>query len=251
MAKRTKIVIANWKMNLTVPESTVVLEKLVKEVVAKNSEVVICPSFPDIYSASEVLKDTEIAVGAQNTHYEDSGAFTGEVSAHQLKGFVEYCIVGHSERRHIFGETDKVVAKKAAACFRNKITPIICVGETLHEKMDGLANLAVSGQVEGSLSDLTSEEVAKSIIAYEPVWAIGTGQVCSPVKAAEMIKKIRNLVKVLHGQAAADAVRIVYGGSVSEKNIKSLAAKSEIDGYLVGGASLDPKEFAKIVAEVD
>jgi triosephosphate isomerase (TIM) len=248
---RTKIIIGNWKMNLSVPDSTVQLAKLKQEINPKHTEVVVCPGFLDIYSATEVLNGTEIGVGAQDAYFEDAGAFTGEVSAHQLKGFIEYAIVGHSERRHVFGETDKTVAKKAAACVRHQIAPIVCVGERLHEKMDGLTNMVVSAQVEASLADLTPKEVAGAVIAYEPVWAIGTGHVCEPKKAEEVAKKIRNLVKVLFGADASDKVRIVYGGSVTDKNAASFTREANIDGCLVGGASLDHQVFAKIVSSID
>lgn len=249
--KRTKIVIGNWKMNLTVPESSVLLEKYKKDLVTKHTEVVICPGYLDIYSATEILNGTEIGVGSQDAFYEDEGALTGEVSAHQLKGFVEYAIIGHSERRRLFGETDKIVAKKAAACIRHNITPIVCVGENLHENQDGLTNLVIAAQAEASLADLTSAEIAKIVIAYEPVWAIGTGHVCEPKKADDVIKKIRNLVKVLHGEAVAEKVRIVYGGSLNDKNTKAFLGYSEIDGFLVGGSSLQHDVFKKIVEKID
>lgn len=249
--KRQKIVIANWKMNLSVPESTVLLEKYLKEISPEKTEVVICPTFMDIYAAEKVLNGSKIKVGAQNVFYEDAGAYTGEVSADQLRGFAEYCLVGHSERRHIFGETDKVVAKKAATCVKHGITPVVCVGESLHEKMDGLTKLVVAGQVEASLADLTAKEVAEIVIAYEPVWAIGSGHVDSAKDAAGVIKNIRNLVKVLHGTKVAEAVRILYGGSLNEKNVKGFAFEEEIDGFLVGGSSLDHAVFAKIVATVE
>lgn len=248
---RQKIVIANWKMNLTVPESTVLLEKYVKEIFPAETEVVVCPSFLDIYSAEEVLKNAPLKVGAQNVHHEELGPYTGEVSADMLKGFAQYAICGHSERRHGFGETDKMVAKKAAACVRHGITPIVCVGENLHEKMDGLTKLVVAGQAEASLSELTSKEVGKIIIAYEPVWAIGTGHVCDAEKADEVAKNIRNLIKVLHGDAVANSVRIVYGGSIDDKNAKEFLGKEDIDGFLIGGSSLKHDVFAKIVAAVD
>lgn len=249
--KRRKIVIANWKMNLTVPESTILLEKYQKEISPKGTEVVVCPSFVDLYSADKVLSAGEIKVGAQNVYYEDAGAFTGEVSAHQIKGIVDYCIVGHSERRKYFNEGDKTVAKKAAACVRHKISPIICVGENLHERMDGLTKLVVAGQTEASIADLTGKELTEAVIAYEPVWAIGTGHICEPEKAAEVIKNIRNLVKVLHGEKVSESVRIVYGGSLNEKNIKGFLKHEEIDGFLVGGASLEHDVFAKMVEEVE
>ena len=248
---RTKIVVGNWKMNLSVPESSVLLEKIKQEKPPVHAEVVVCPGFLDIYSATEVLQGSEIGVGAQDVYFEDAGAYTGEISAHQLKGFVEYVIVGHSERRHNFGETDKIVAKKAAACVRHQITPIICVGERLHEKMDGLTNMVVSAQVEASLSDLTPAEVANSVIAYEPVWAIGTGHVCDPKRAQQVIKNIRNLVGVVYGPKAKESVRIIYGGSVTDQNAKSFTTQSDIDGLLVGGSSLDHEVFTGIIAAVD
>lgn len=249
--KRTKIVIANWKMNLTVPESTILLEKYLKEINPKDTEVVICPSFLDIYSAESILSKTRIKVGAQNVHFEDVGPFTGEVSADQLKGFAEYCICGHSERRRGFNETDKIVAKKSAALVRHGITPIVCVGENLHENMDGLTKLVVAGQIEASLSELTGTEISNIVIAYEPVWAIGTGHVCDPKKATEIIKNIRNFIKVLHGEKTAEQVRLIYGGSVDDRNVKGFLKKEEIDGFLVGGASLSHQAFAEIVAATE
>lgn len=247
-----KIVIGNWKLHLSVPESTVLIEKLKKELgKVKNTEVVICPSFIDIYPASKELQDSEIGLGAQNMFYEAEGAFTGEVSPHALSYFVKYVIVGHSERRKYFGESDITVAKKAEAAFAHDITPIICVGETLHENRDGLSKVVVMNQVEAALSHLTGEEVAKVIIAYEPVWAIGTGEVCKPSDAEKMIVNIRNLVKAIYGEDSAKSVRIIYGGSVNADTIKQFAKSEKIDGYLIGGASVDPKNFAAIVSEVD
>lgn len=248
---RHKIVVGNWKMNLTVPESTLLLERLVKMVRMEKLEVVVCPSHLAIYSAQEIARTSEITIGSQDAYFEDAGAFTGEVSAHQLKGFVTHSIVGHSERRKYFGENDRMVAKKAAACIRHGITPIICVGESLHEHADELTKLVVAGQVEASLSDLTAEEVAKSVIAYEPVWAIGTGHVCAPKIANQVIKNIRNLVKVLYGEKAAESVHILYGGSVDEQTAASFVKEAEIDGLLVGGASLDYMKFSEIVYEVE
>lgn len=249
--KRNKLIVANWKMNLSVPESTVLLEKYLGDIKPGLSEVVVCPSFLEIYSANKVLAGSDIRIGAQNVSWEDFGAYTGEISASMLKGFAGYCIVGHSERRVHFGETDKVVAKKAAALVSHGITPIICIGESLHERMDGLTKLVVAGQAEASLTDLTGAEIEKSVIAYEPVWAIGTGHVCEPKKAVEVVKNIRNLVKILHGEKVAEGVRILYGGSVNEKNIASLVKEDEIDGFLVGGASLDPDIFAHICDTVE
>lgn len=246
--KRKKIVIGNWKMNLTVPESTVLLTKLKKEIPAKTkAEVVICPSFIDIYSASEEIKGTEILLGAQNVAEEEHGAYTGEVSVLALKGFVKYVLVGHSERRNIFSENDKVVSKKAEIVVRHDMVPVICVGETLHEREDKLSKVVVLSQLEASCKHLTAEEIATSVIAYEPVWAIGTGHVCDEKEAEKMAADIRGLVKSLYGEKASESVHILYGGSVTAKNVKDFKKAKDIDGLLVGGASLNHQEFAKIV----
>lgn len=244
--------IGNWKLHLSVPESTVLIEKLKKELAkVTKTDIVICPSFIDIYPASKEVQGTNIELGAQNMFYEDEGAFTGEVSPHVLSHFVKYVILGHSERRTLFHETDKMVARKAEAAFSHDISPIICVGETLHENRDGLSKVVVMNQVEAALSHLTSEEVANSIIAYEPIWAIGTGEVCKVGDAEKMITNIRNLVKALYGNETAEKVRLVYGGSVNPDTIKQFAKSTKIDGYLVGGASVVPKDFAAIVKEVN
>lgn len=248
---RQKIVIANIKMNLSVPETTVLFEKYKAEINPKRTEVVVCPSYMDIYSAEGIFQGTPVKVGAQDVFYEDQGQYTGEVSPDQLKGFAEYVIVGHSERRKNFGESDKIVAKKAAAAIKHGIVPIVCVGENLHEKMDGLTKLVVAGQVEASLSELTPDEVEKIVVAYEPIWAIGTGHVCEPDTANAVAGNIRNLIKVLYGAKAAERVHIAYGGSLDDKNIDGFLNKAEVDGYLVGSASLDHSKFARLVAKVD
>jgi triosephosphate isomerase len=247
-----KIVVGNWKLHYSIPESTILIEKLKKTLAKiKKTEVVVCPSFLDIYPASKELQNTKIKLGAQDTFYIDEGAFTGEVSASQLSHFVKYVIVGHSERRIQFGETDKMVAQKAESAQANGITPIICVGETLHENQDGLSKVVVMNQVEAALSLLTASEVDASVIAYEPVWAIGTGQVCKPVDAEKMINNIRNLVKAIYGEEAAKNVRILYGGSVNDESVKGFAKSNKIDGFLVGSASVDSKKFTAIVEEVE
>ncbi len=245
---RKKIIMGNWKMNLTVPESTILIQKLKKEVpVSTKAEVVVCPTFIDIYSASEELKGSNIKVGAQNVAEEEKGAYTGEVSVLALKGFVDYIIVGHSERRNIFGESDKIVAKKAEIAMRHDIRPVICVGETLHEREDKLSKVVVLSQLEASCKHLTGEEIAESLIAYEPVWAIGTGQVCSSEEAEKMAEHIRGLIKSLYGEKVSGSVRVLYGGSVTSASSKSFRKSKNIDGLLVGGASLNHQEFAAIV----
>lgn len=249
---KTKIVVGNWKLHLSVPESTVYIEKLKKALKGiKKTEIVICPSFLDIYPASKELQGTNIALGAQNMFYEEEGAYTGEISPMALSHFVKYVILGHSERRMLFGETDKNVARKAEAAFANAILPIICVGETLHENQDGLSKVVVMNQVETGVSHMTSEEIAKSIIAYEPVWAIGTGRVCKPEEADKMALNIRNLIKAMYGEKAATGLRVLYGGSVDDKTVKGFLKTKNVDGFLVGSASVNGEKFVNILKEVE
>ncbi len=243
-----KIVIGNWKMHLTVPEGTVLIEKLKNELTKiSKTEVVVVPGFLNIYPASIELKDSKIKLGAQNLFYEGVGEYTGEVSPSQLAHFVEYVIVGHSERRRHFGETDKVIARKVEAAISHGIIPVICVGETLHEYEDGMSKTVVMNQLEAAISHLTDEEIAGSVIAYEPVWAIGTGRVCSHLDAEKMTESIRNLIKALYGENASERVRIVYGGSIDSECVKEFAESKNIDGVLVGGDSLNSTDFAKVV----
>jgi triosephosphate isomerase len=242
-----KLIVGNWKMNLTVPESTVLIEKLKKDLVnLKGVDVVICPSYLDLYPASKELADSNIVLGAQDVFFEEEGAFTGEVSPVALSHFVKYVIVGHSERRMHFSDTDKIVAKKAAAAYAHDLIPIICVGETLHEREDGLSKVVVMNQLETAISHLTAEEITEIAIAYEPVWAIGTGQICKPADAENMASNIRALIKALYGEKAAEGVRVLYGGSVTEKNAMEFTKLKRVDGVLVGGASLDHVKFTKI-----
>lgn len=247
-----KLVVGNWKMNLTVPESTVLIEKLKKEVVKlKHVDVAVCPTYLDIYSASKEIAGSKLSLGAQDVFYEEEGAYTGEISPVALSHFVKYVIVGHSERRMHFGETDKVVAKKAAMVVAHDMTPIICVGETLHEKGDGLSKVVVMSQLETALSLLTAGEIAEAVIAYEPVWAIGTGQICKPADAEKMATNIRVLIKALYGEDAAENVLVLYGGSVTDANAAEFARLKQVDGVLVGGASLDHEKFARIASAFD
>jgi len=252
MDMNKKLVVGNWKMNLTVPESTILIEKLKKELVkVRHAEVVVCPTFLDIYAASKELTGGDISVGAQNVYHEESGAYTGEISVVQIQNFAKYVIVGHSERRALFGETDKMIAKKAAAAVSHDIVPIICVGETYHEKGDGLSKVVVMSQLETALSQLTAAEIAGIVIAYEPVWAIGTGLSCKPGEIENMAKNIRGLVSALYGKEASEGLRVLYGGSVNDANAPEISGVSGIDGVLVGGASLDHKKFSAIVKAFD
>ena len=248
----TKLVVGNWKLHFTVPESTITIEKIKKELAnVKNVEIVICPSFLGIYPASEELRASNITLGAQNVFEKEEGAYTGEVSAIALAHFVKYVIVGHSERRLLFAEGDNVISQKAAVTVACGLTPIICVGETLHEKRDGFSKIAVVNQVEAALSRLTASEIKNVVIAYEPVWAIGTGQTCKVIDAEKIIVVIRNVIKALYGDQAAKGVRILYGGSIDDKNVISFAESKKIDGVLVGGASLDHKKFVEIIKAFD
>jgi triosephosphate isomerase len=243
-----KLVVANWKLHFTVPESTITLEKLKKELSKiKKTEVVVCPNFIDIYPASSELQGTNVTLGAKNLFYKEEGAYTGEVSAVALAHFVKYVIVGHSERRLMFEETDKIVSQKAEVAVAHEIIPVICVGETLHEKEDDLSKVVVMNQVEAALSRLTASEVAEIVIAYEPVWAIGTGRVCKVSEAEKFASHIRNLIKALYGERAAKEIRILYCGSIDDENVKGFAKSRKLNGVLVGGASLDDKKFSAIV----
>jgi triosephosphate isomerase len=247
-----KIIVGNWKMHFTIIESTVFIERLKKELAKiKKSEVVICPGFLDIYPASSQLAGTNLALGAQDLFFKEEGAYTGEVSPVALSHFVKYAIVGHSERRLLFGETDKIVSQKAEAAVAHEITPVICVGETLHEKEDGLSKIVVVNQVEAALGRLTASEVGDSVIAYEPVWSIGSGRVCRVGDAEEMAANIRNLVKALYGDKAAQSVRIIYGGSLDDKNVKPFAKSKKLDGVLVGGTSVEHTKFVRLVHEFE
>ncbi len=247
-----KLVVGNWKMNLTVPESTILIEKLRKNLAkVEETEIVVCPTFLDIYAAAKELSGENISVGAQNVYYQEEGAYTGEVAASQLKNFVKYVLIGHSERRALFGENDKLVAKKVVAAYSYGITPIICVGETFHEKGDGLSKVVVMSQLEAALSQLTAGEVADVVVAYEPVWAIGTGLTCEPAEITAMAKNIRGLVSALYGKKAAEGIRVLYGGSVNDENAAVIAKIADVDGVLVGGASLSFDKFSAIVKSFD
>lgn len=214
-----------------------------------NVDIVVCPPFTGLWAAAEKLKKSNVKLGAQNMHWEESGAFTGEVSPNMLKEIPCDCvIVGHSERRMYFSETDETVNKKVKAALKHQITPIICVGESLEQRQKGITLKWVLSQVEKALKDLASEDIAKVVFAYEPIWAIGTGKTASSDDAQEVISAIRQKLSDLYGEETAEKIRILYGGSVKPENIEKLMAKPDIDGALVGGASLEPDSFYKIAA---
>ena len=253
MADRKPLMSGNWKMNHNHLEAIQVVQKLAYRLDDRDYDAVdvsVHPPFTGLRSIQTLLDADKIpiALGAQNCHWEDSGAFTGEVSAPMLaKLNVTYTIVGHSERREHFGESDDDVRRKLEAVWRWGMTPILCVGETDEEREAGSTEDKVTGQVKAALEGVDGDRVAAMVVAYEPIWAIGTGKTATPDDAQETIGLIRRVVGELHGSEVADALRIQYGGSVKSSNIGELMAQPDIDGALVGGASLDPDEFAQIV----
>ncbi len=246
---RKKIVAGNWKMNLTFPEGKALVEALKKNLAdIKKSDVVVCPPFPYLATLSEILKGSQIGLGAQNLFFEERGAFTGEVSAEMLLSVgTQYVIVGHSERRKYFGETNEIVNRKVKRALVSKLIPIMCVGETLEQREKEETEAVVSTQVREGLFELTAADVQKVIIAYEPIWAIGTGRTATPAQAVEVHKLIRSVVREKFNGDVAEHLRIQYGGSVKPDNAESLLGEPEIDGALVGWASLKADSFEAIV----
>lgn len=235
-------------MNLTVHESSLYLHKLGQKLKSHRSvEMVLAPSMLAVQSLSLQVERKLFKLASQNLYWKDEGAFTGEVSAHQLRGLVTYAIIGHSERRHIFGEHDKDVRNKVQAAVRHGITPVLCVGETAHERAAKETSGILHDQIVGGLANLTAEEVQELVIAYEPVWAIGTGDNALPADVENAAHIIRRQVEHLYGRTTAAAVRVLYGGSVTSQNAASYLAIPSIDGLLVGGASLKLPEFKAIV----
>ena len=246
---RKPIMAGNWKMHKTVQEAV----ELVKLLRFKfdgftDADVVVCPPFTALSTVWQYVSGSSMKLGAQNCHYEDKGAFTGEVSVPMLKNVgCSYVIVGHSERRQLFNETDELVNMKARAVLAKEITPIICVGETLEEREKNKTKDVIKRQVEGAYKDIPSDVAVKTILAYEPVWAIGTGKTATPDQAQEVHAFIRDLLAGLYSRDAADVIRIQYGGSVKPDNVSELMSMPDLDGALVGGASLDAESFEKIV----
>ncbi len=247
--KRKPIIAGNWKMNKTSAEARDLAGKLIPLVSGvKNREIVLGPPFTALSAVAASIKGTTIALSAQNMHWEDKGAFTGEISAEMLLDLgCKYVIIGHSERRQYFGETDETVNKKIRQALKKGLLPIMCVGETLAEREAGKLNEIINRQVAGGLKEIGADDMRKVVIAYEPVWAIGTGKTATPEQANEVHALIRQTVKSLYNEEIADGLRIQYGGSVTPENVSSLMAKPDIDGALVGGASLKPESFAALV----
>ena len=247
---RKKIIAANWKMNMTVSEAAAFLDSFLLEIGGENhADIVIVPPFTAIPKVSERLNSVpNVKVGAQNMSPHKSGAFTGEISAGMLRDlFVHFVVLGHSERRSLFGETDAVVNQKVRAAIDASLTPIVCIGETLAERDAGKVEQVLETQLRGSLAGISPEEIEEIVLAYEPIWAIGTGRTASPEQAQETHAFIRETIKVIANDEAAKRVRIQYGGSVKPDNAATLMSQPDIDGALVGGASLDPRAFAQIV----
>ena len=245
---RKKVIAGNWKMNMLPDAAIRFIDELTPLVKDTESEVILCVPYTDLFYALLTAQNTNIKIGAQNMHWEESGAYTGEVSGQMLKAIgVEYVIIGHSERRQYFAETDETVNKKLKSAFKYGLKPIVCVGETLEEREAGKAEEIITSQTKKALAGLTEEQVANTIIAYEPIWAIGTGKTATSEDANNAVKSIRNKISNMYGQMVSERVIIQYGGSVKASNAKELFTMSDIDGGLVGGASLKTEEFAKIV----
>lgn len=245
---RKPIIAGNWKMNKTPAETTALINELKPLVAEANCDVVVCVPYVDIPAAVTAVKGSKIKVGAENVHWAQSGAFTGEISADMLKSLkVEYVIIGHSERRQYFGETDKTVNKRVLAAVEAGLKVILCVGENKEEREAGYTDALVEYQTLIALNGLTAAQVAKVVIAYEPVWAIGTGLTATDEQANETIGVIRKAVARKYGKATANKMRIQYGGSMNPKNVKGLMAQEEIDGGLIGGASLKAPDFSLVV----
>ena len=247
---RKKIVAANWKMNMTQAEATAFVSTFLLELGdARDVEVVIVPPFTAIAAVNTALENAQhVKVGAQNMHWERAGAFTGEISPAMLRDlFVRYVVLGHSERRTLFGENDEIVNRKARAAHEAMLRPIVCVGETLEQRERGDVEKVLGTQLKGSLAGLDAKELQETVIAYEPVWAIGTGKTATADQAQEAHAFIRQVLRDISDETTADKIRIQYGGSVKPDNARTLMTQPDIDGALVGGASLDPRSFAQIV----
>ncbi len=245
---RRKLIAGNWKMNKTVQESIELVEKIIPLVKGiKERDVLVCPTYPSLYAVSQIIKNTNIKLGGQNLFWEPSGAYTGEVAGPMLKAIgCEYVIIGHSERRQYFNETDETVNKRVKAALTNSLKPIICVGETLQEREQGITEKVVEKQVRGAFQGISEAECSHIVIAYEPVWAIGTGKNATPEDANKVHAYIRKLIKDLYNDKVAQSMLILYGGSMKPENAKELLTQEHIDGGLIGGASIVAESFVKI-----
>lgn len=245
---RTPIIAGNWKMFKTVSEATSFFAEVKGKAEVAGVESVICAPFTALPALVEAAKGTSISIGAQNVHFEDNGAFTGEISGLMLKDLgVKYVIIGHSERRAYFGESDEIVNKKTVAAFKHGLTPIVCVGEKLEEREAGATKEVCKVQTEGAFQGLSAEQAAEVVVAYEPIWAIGTGKSSTSEDAQDVIGYIRSVIAGLYDEAVAAKVRIQYGGSVKPNNVSEYLGQADIDGALVGGASLEPASYIALI----
>ena len=248
---KKKVIVANWKMNLDMQESSIYLHKLSEKITAHRSmEIILAPSTFTLQSLSLQINHRQFKLAAQNFYWRDHGAYTGEVAISQLRGIVQYALVGHSERRNIFNETDKDVRAKVAAALRNNIRPILCIGETSDERNYNETDIVLNDQLLGGLANVSSEELTEVIIAYEPVWAIGTGSIALPDDVEKAVKTIRDQIKQLYGEKASKEIQVLYGGSIQPSSAADYANISGVDGLLVGGASLSLDKFSQIVEKV-
>ncbi len=245
---RKYVIAGNWKMNKTPSEAKALIQELKPLVADAKCDVVVIPPFTSLCAVLEETKGTNIKVGAQNMHFEESGAYTGEIAPSMLKELgVSHVVIGHSERREYFAETDFTVNKKVKKALEHGLTPILCCGESLEQRELGITFEHVATQIKIGFTDISAEDAKKIIVAYEPIWAIGTGKTATDEQANEVCKAIRDTLAALYGQATADEITIQYGGSVNAKNASGLMAMSDIDGGLVGGASLKAPDFSTIV----
>lgn len=245
---KQKIIAGNWKMNKTIYQSIEFIQDLKTYEFNENKRVIICPPYTSLYTLSVQVEGSCIKLGAQNMHHEEQGAYTGEISSLMLLGSnVEYAIVGHSERRQYFNETDEIINKKVLSALKHGLKPILCIGETLDQREQGKTADILKAQILSNLKDVPEEEILRIVIAYEPIWAIGTGKTATPEQADEGCKVVRDTIKNIYNNEIADNIYILYGGSVNVKNAKELFVMPNIDGGLVGGASLKASDFAKII----
>jgi triosephosphate isomerase len=251
MASRRKLIAGNWKLHKTVEESLALAGELAEGLKRQDLDVLVCPTFPALYPVAQRLTGTAVKVGAQNLHWEDQGAFTGEVSGPLLKAAgAQFVIIGHSERRQLFGETERSVAKRLAAAWRAGLTPILCVGELLEERQGGQTEGVLESQLAGALAGVSTDQAAGLVVAYEPVWAIGTGLTASDAQVNQAHAHIRGWLSYRFDKQLADAAKILYGGSVKPANAAGLLNQGEVDGVLVGGAALTADSFLGIIQAI-
>ena len=245
---RKRFIAGNWKMFTKVKEAECIVEKLLPKVKDSKADILVCPPFVNIPAVKQIIKDSNIQLGAQNCSDKDWGAYTGEVSAPMLQAIgCQYVIIGHSERRQYFNEDEKIINQKIRLALDNNLKPILCVGESLKQREKDETKLIIEKEIKGALNEIDKSDCLTMTIAYEPIWAIGTGKTASPEQAQEVHKFIRDLLKEMYDEELSENLRILYGGSMKPKNCKELLAKEDIDGGLVGGASLKPDDFAEII----